>query len=151
MARFGLGDEIQILAVDDVHQRVPVGHHPNHVTGLERPVSRPETPTLGVHHIQDVHVRFDGVGHVADALADERGLLRNDLTENAYVWGALALSALILVGTVYLPVVSLALGTAPIGLEGWLVVLGMSLVPLGLGQLEREYRRHFGTPALGWS
>lgn len=63
--------------------------------------------------------------------------------------GALALSTLILVGAVYLPGVLLALSTAPIGLEGWLVVLGMSLVPLVLGQIVREYRRGFGTADVG--
>ncbi|MFW5938209.1 MAG: cation transporting ATPase C-terminal domain-containing protein, partial [Halanaeroarchaeum sp.] len=77
------------------------------------------------------------------------GLLRNEVTANPYVWGALALSGLILVGAVYLPYVSLALGTAPIGLAGWGVVLGMSLLPLVGGQLEREYRRRFRTPGLG--
>ena len=74
------------------------------------------------------------------------GIFRNEVTENAYVWGALALSTLILVGAVYLPGISLALSTAPIGLEGWLVVLGMSLLPLVVGQAEREFRRRFGTP-----
>jgi Ca2+-transporting ATPase len=51
--------------------------------------------------------------------------------------------------TLYLPGVSLALSTTPIGLDGWLVVLGMSLLPLGAGRLEREIRRRFGTPEFG--
>jgi Ca2+-transporting ATPase len=74
------------------------------------------------------------------------GILRNEVTENLYVWGALGLSTLVLFGAVYLPGISLALRTTPIGLDGWLVVFGMSLVPLGIGQLEREYRRRFETP-----
>ncbi|MFW6265410.1 MAG: cation-translocating P-type ATPase [Halanaeroarchaeum sp.] len=77
------------------------------------------------------------------------GIVRNEVTLNPFVWGALGLSTLILVGTVSLPGVSLALGTSPIGRTGWLVVFGMSLLPLAAGQLEREYRRRFGTPALG--
>ncbi|MEF8787061.1 MAG: cation-transporting P-type ATPase [Haloarculaceae archaeon] len=92
---------------------------------------------------------FAQLWHVFDVREVTSGLVRNEVTENAYVWGALALSTLILVGSVYLPGISLALRTAPIGVDGWLVVLGMSVVPLVLGQLEREYRRHFGTPALG--
>jgi Ca2+-transporting ATPase len=71
------------------------------------------------------------------------------VTKNHPVWGALGLSTLILFGAVYLPGVSLALSTTPIGLEGWLVVFVMSLIPLGLGQVEREFRRRFGTPKLG--
>jgi Ca2+-transporting ATPase len=51
----------------------------------------------------------------------------------------------ILFGAVYLPGISLALSTTPIGFEGWLLVFGMSLLPLLLGQIEREFRRHFGT------
>ena len=63
--------------------------------------------------------------------------------------GVLALSALLVISTVYLPGVSLALSTAPIGLESWLVVLGMSLLPLGAGQVILEFRRRFGTPRWG--
>jgi Ca2+-transporting ATPase len=92
---------------------------------------------------------FAQLWHVFTMREITSGILRNEVTENAYVWGALGLSTLILFGTVYLPVVSVALGTAPIGLDGWLVVLGMSLLPVGAGQLEREYRRRFGTPAFG--
>ncbi|MEF8826559.1 MAG: hypothetical protein V5A27_09515 [Halapricum sp.] len=44
------------------------------------------------------------------------GIRRNEVTENASVWGALGLS---------------------------------TLVPVGAGQVEREYRRRFGTPRLG--
>ncbi|MGM0397513.1 MAG: cation-translocating P-type ATPase [Halobacteriota archaeon] len=76
------------------------------------------------------------------------GIAVNEVTRNPFVWGALGLSALILVGAVYLPGVSLALQTTPIGRTGWLVVFGMSLLPLVAGQLEREYRRRFGTPEL---
>ncbi len=77
------------------------------------------------------------------------GIVRNEVTENAYVWGALGLSALLVIGTVYLPGVSLALSTALLGLESWLVVLGMSLLPLGAGQVVLEFRRRFGTPKPG--
>ncbi|MFW5949867.1 MAG: cation-translocating P-type ATPase [archaeon] len=92
---------------------------------------------------------FAQLWHVFDMREITSGILRNEITENVYVWGALVLSTLILIGATYLPGISLALSTAPIGLEGWTVVLGMSLVPLGIGQAERELRRHFGTPAIG--
>jgi len=92
---------------------------------------------------------FAQLWHVFTMREITSGLLRNEVTENPYVWGALGLSALLLVGAVYLPGVSLALGTAPPGGSGWLVVLVASLVPLGLGQLEREVRRRVGTPRLG--
>ena len=74
------------------------------------------------------------------------GILRNEFTANPYVWGALGQSTLLVIGTVYLPGGSLALSTAPIGLECWLVVLGMSLLPLGAGQVIIAFRRRLGTP-----
>jgi Ca2+-transporting ATPase len=91
---------------------------------------------------------FAQLWHVFNMREITSGIFRNEVTENLYVWGALGLSTLILFGAVYLPGVSLALRTTPIGLDGWLVVLGMSLIPLGIGQLEREYRRRVGTPKL---
>jgi len=92
---------------------------------------------------------FAQLWHVFNMREITSGLFRNEVTENLYVWGALGLSALILVGAVYLPGISLALRTTPIGYEGWLVVVGMSLIPLGVGQIEREFRRRVGTPKLG--
>ncbi|QSG10332.1 cation transporting ATPase C-terminal domain-containing protein [Halapricum desulfuricans] len=87
---------------------------------------------------------FAQLWHVFDVREVTSGIVRNEVTENPYVWGALGLSTLILVGAVYLPGISLALGTAPIGVDAWSVVLGMSLLPLLVGQLEREARRRFG-------
>jgi Ca2+-transporting ATPase len=92
---------------------------------------------------------FAQLWHVFNVREITSGILVNEVTENLYVWGALALSTLILFGAVYLPGISLALSTAPIGLNGWAVVFGMSLLPLVLGQGEREFRRRFGTPRLG--
>jgi Ca2+-transporting ATPase len=92
---------------------------------------------------------FAQLWHVFNMRELTSGIVRNEVTKNAYVWGALGLSALLVIGTVYLPGVSLALGTAPLGLESWLVVFGMSLLPLGAGQVLLEFRRRFGTPKLG--
>jgi len=92
---------------------------------------------------------FAQLWHVFNMRELTSGIVRNEVTENAYVWGALGLSALLVIGAVYLPGVSLALSTAPIGLESWLVVLGMSLLPLGAGQVILEFRRRFGTPKWG--
>jgi Ca2+-transporting ATPase len=88
---------------------------------------------------------FAQLWHVFNVRDITSGLVRNEVTENLYVWGALGLSSVILVGAVYLPGISLALSTVPIGFEGWILVFGMSLLPLGIGQLEREFRRRFGT------
>ncbi|WP_433629333.1 cation-translocating P-type ATPase [Halomicrococcus sp. NG-SE-24] len=91
---------------------------------------------------------FAQLWHVFNVREVTSGILRNEVTENLYVWGALGLSTLILFGAVYLPGISLALSTTPLSLEGWLVVFGMSLIPLGVGQVEREFRRRFEIPQL---
>jgi len=88
---------------------------------------------------------FAQLWHVFNVRDITSGLVRNEVSENLYVWGALGLSSVILVGAVYLPGISLALSTTPIGFEGWLLVFGMSLLPLLLGQIEREFRRRFET------
>ncbi|APE95765.1 cation-translocating P-type ATPase [Halodesulfurarchaeum formicicum] len=89
---------------------------------------------------------FAQLWHVFNMRDPASGVVRNEVTENGYVWGALALSSLLVVGTVYLPGVSLALGTAPIQAEGWLVVLGMSLVPLLVGQVVLLLRGRLNSP-----
>jgi Ca2+-transporting ATPase len=86
---------------------------------------------------------FAQLWHVFNMREPGSGLLRNEVTENPYVWGALGLSALLVVATLYLPGVSLALKTTPIDLESWAVVLGASLLPLLVGQVGLELRRRF--------
>jgi Ca2+-transporting ATPase len=94
---------------------------------------------------------FAQLWHVFDVREVESGLLRNEVTQNRYVWGALALSGVLVIGTLYLPGVSLALGTAPISGTAWLVVLGMSLLPLVVGQfvLELRARLELSLPFVG--
>ncbi len=62
-------------------------------------------------------------------------VLRNEITQNPYVWGALALCSLILVSTPYLPGLSSVLDLTHPGLDGWILILLGSLVPLLTGQL----------------
>ena len=68
------------------------------------------------------------------------GLVRNDVTRNPYVWGALGLCATMLVVATYVPGIARVLKvTAPSG-AGWLVVLGMSLLPCVVGQVVLSVR-----------
>ena len=67
----------------------------------------------------------------------ERGttLFRNDVVRNPYVWGALGLCVVLLLAAVYLPGLSNVLKLTHPGSQGWLLVIGFSLVPLAVGQL----------------
>ncbi|HPL64003.1 MAG TPA: cation-transporting P-type ATPase [Syntrophales bacterium] len=71
------------------------------------------------------------------------GILKNDITRNRFIWGALLLCSVILVASVYVPVLSSALRLADPGPEGWLLVVSASILPLAAGQaaIARKSRR----------
>ena len=73
--------------------------------------------------------------HVFNIRSSEGGVLGNAVVGNPYVWAALALCLVLIVGAIHAPLVSAALELAPPGLPGWLLALGASLVPLVGGDL----------------
>ncbi len=94
---------------------------------------------LGMEQQRAVTISFISLGlmrlwHVFNMRNNSSGIFRNEITRNRYVWGALGLCTLLLLAAVYLPVLSTALGTVDPGLTGWLLIIGMSLVPLIVGQ-----------------
>ncbi len=62
-------------------------------------------------------------------------LIKNEVTRNKYVWGAIVLSFLLVLIATYLPGLNMVLKTVNPGLEGWLLILGMTLIPLILIQI----------------
>jgi len=67
-------------------------------------------------------------------------LIRNDITRNLYVWGALVLCVALLLVAVYVPGLARLLGVVDPGTGGWALALGMSLVPLVIGQTLKQVR-----------
>ncbi|MGD9307406.1 MAG: cation-translocating P-type ATPase [Desulfobacterales bacterium] len=65
----------------------------------------------------------------------------NDIVKNPYISGSIALCALLLLAAVYLPGLSNLLKTINPTRQGWLVVLGMSLVPFVFGQVLRTIQK----------
>jgi Ca2+-transporting ATPase len=61
--------------------------------------------------------------------------VHNSITHNPWIWGSMVLCSGLLVGAVYLPVVSGVLPAVPPTAQGWGLVLGMSLVPFVIGQV----------------
>jgi P-type Ca2+ transporter type 2C len=57
----------------------------------------------------------------------------NDVVLNPWIWGSLVLCAGLLLLAVYWPPLSAVLQTERPGLNGWLVILGMSVIPALLG------------------
>jgi Ca2+-transporting ATPase len=60
---------------------------------------------------------------------------RNDIVNNRWIWTALAACVLLLVAAVYVPVLSGVLETAAPGWTGWLTIIGVSALPMLIGQL----------------
>ncbi|MCB2414012.1 cation-transporting P-type ATPase [Demequina sp. TTPB684] len=71
-------------------------------------------------------------------------VLRNEITRNPWVWGAIALCIVLLVAAVYVPVLSDVLQTHMLSGEAWGLVLIMSLIPLVAGQAVRQLQRRAG-------
>jgi Ca2+-transporting ATPase len=72
--------------------------------------------------------------HVFSMRHRASGLWRNEITANPWIWAALALCVALLLAAVYLPPLAALLSTRDPGGLGWSVAVGMSLVPLGVGQ-----------------
>jgi len=79
--------------------------------------------------------------HVFNMRDSNTGLLRNEVAGNPYVWGALAVCALLLAAAFTVPLLARVLNVHDPGAAGWAVVLGMSLVPLVVGQAVKLWRR----------
>ncbi|AOY58453.1 cation-translocating P-type ATPase [Desulfococcus multivorans] len=73
--------------------------------------------------------------HIFNMSDPGAGFLRNDITRNPFVWAALALCLLLIFAAVELPILSEILDVAAPTREGWLLVFGMSLLPLAAGRI----------------
>lgn len=80
---------------------------------------------------------FGQLFHVFNMSEKSSGLFSNEVSRNRWVWGALLVSAgLILLGT-YLPRLSAVLKVVDPRPEGWVLVISLSLVPLIMGRVFR--------------
>lgn len=78
---------------------------------------------------------FSQLWHIFNMREKHSRIFVNDITRNKYVWGALLLCAILLIGAVYMPGLSLILKVVNPGVYGWIVVLSMSLIPILPGQI----------------
>lgn len=75
--------------------------------------------------------------HVFNMREQSASLWRNDILANPYVWGALGLCLIILAAAILIPPVAAVLEIVPLDREAWLVVAGMSVAPLAIGESVR--------------
>ncbi|MGB3402908.1 MAG: cation-translocating P-type ATPase [Microcoleaceae cyanobacterium] len=99
---------------------------------------------LGMSETEAITVSFMTLGftrlwHVFNMRNRGSGLFRNEITQNPYVWAALILCSGLLLLAVYLPGLSNVLETAKPSFEGWLLIIGMSFVPLIIGQFSKLF------------
>lgn len=75
------------------------------------------------------------IWHVFNLRDPHTNWLRNDVVGNKYIWGAIALCLVLLVLALFVPIVAEVLELHDPGLPGLGLALGMSLVPLVVGQI----------------
>lgn len=73
---------------------------------------------------------FAQLWHVFNMRDTRSPLLINDITKNKWVWMALLLCNLLLLGAVYIPDLAMVLKLIPISLAEWKVVMVMSFIPV---------------------
>ncbi|MFO7831516.1 MAG: cation-transporting P-type ATPase [Desulfuromonadaceae bacterium] len=71
-------------------------------------------------------------------------VLRNEITTNPHVWGAIGIGLGLLLFAIYLPGLSSVLDLTPPNLQEWLLILTASLIPLVVGQTVK-LRAHLST------
>ena len=81
---------------------------------------------------------FVQLWHVFNMRDTGSGIFKNDITRNAYVWGALGLCTLLILCAVYIPSFADVLKVVDPGKEGWILVMVMSLLPLVIGQIHKS-------------
>lgn len=91
--------------------------------------------------ISFISLGFTRLWHVFNVREPGSGIIRNEIVQNKYVWGALTFCTILLVIAVYVPGLSGALSTVDPGVNGWLLILGVSLVPLIIGQIVESLKR----------
>ena len=78
--------------------------------------------------------------HVFNMRASHSGLLRNEISENPWVWGAFAISIAMLLVAVYVPPIADVLGVTAPGATSWLLIGGGAAATWGVGQLTLTIR-----------
>jgi Ca2+-transporting ATPase len=95
---------------------------------------------LGLTEAQATTVSFLSIAlaelwHVFNMRSRRSNPWRNAVTENRFVWYAILLCLGLMFSAITVPPLVIALEIAPIGIDGWALAVGCSLLPLVGGQL----------------
>lgn len=76
--------------------------------------------------------------HVFNMRNNMRQPFNNEITRNVWVWAAIGICVLLLLAAVYVPVLSDVLSLGDPGLDGWLLVMAMSVIPVFVAPIVRR-------------
>ncbi len=92
---------------------------------------------------------FAQLFHVLNMRGDDSTWLRNEVTQNKWVWAAIAICIGLVLGALYLPVLAEVLALTAPSAQGWWLILAGSLAPVLVGQASKAvlgYRRRIQAP-----
>jgi Ca2+-transporting ATPase len=76
---------------------------------------------------------FAQLWHVFNMRDHDTAIINNDVVQNPWIWGALALCTALLLLAVYVPGFADLLKMEDPGAEGWALIMGMSVIPWFVG------------------
>jgi len=77
--------------------------------------------------------------HAFNMRASNSHLLKNEITRNPWLWSALLLCIILLLVAIYIPGLAGVLHLVKPSMDGWILVIVMSLFPLLVGQLTKIF------------
>ena len=86
---------------------------------------------------------FSQLFHVFNMRNTGSNFIHNEITENKFVWYAILISTVLLLVPVYMPFISDIIRSTDPGLNGWLFILGMSVIPFIIGQLWSSFQKKY--------
>ena len=87
---------------------------------------------------------FAQLWHVFNMRSKASSIFNNTIIFNPYVWGALFLCIILIMGAVYIPTVAMVLKVVPPSATSWFIIIGMSLLPLIIGQIIKSALKRSG-------
>ncbi|WP_339865146.1 cation-transporting P-type ATPase [Paremcibacter congregatus] len=95
----------------------------------------PDYSADGANSIAFLSLALGQLWHVFNMRSRRAALLKNQVMQNPYVWGAIGICLGLLAAALYWPLLATVLHLEIPDQKGWLVVLLASLIPLLLGQI----------------
>lgn len=92
-------------------------------------------PVERVVTISFLTLAFSQLLHVFNMRNKGSPFIKNEITTNVYVWGALGLCTILLLVVTYVPGLSVVLKTVDPGVAGWGIIMSMSSIPWVVGQI----------------